>query len=347
MKASKTRQRILAAMVRWDKDHALAECLAGPAECNGGVIKAHSIQNAVILESLADHGEVFMFRHDKSTLLKLQRIGRKRASVFTGFCQYHDTRLFREIDFGASVRFDPASDRQRCLLALRAASRTYWAKYNQMLFNTSALRLCRESRIGALQELLNLDTNDAASWAKYALVRIPPRLLGVQRAKARLERTYKSLLHQATIGKYHLFDNLVLSIDSKPVAAAAEVFNPEFDLLGRRIGTTQLNEDVADVACSVFYLAGKTWCTMSYHRRFKDKLLGWRNQFEGMHPTLFGDVLAKLLVIHFENAAFSPMRIDKMPPSEVATMEQVFRTTINGAVPYTSVPHLHLFDGYT
>ena len=58
---------------------------------------------------------------------------------------------------------------------------------------------------------------------------------------------------------------------------------------------------------------------------------------------LLDEVLAKMLVIHFENAAFSPARIDSMSPSQVALMEGVFRSTLNGAVPYMDVPDIELF----
>lgn len=68
-------------------------------ECSEKIIKAHSIQNNKILNRIAENGLVYMpcpkFDNPFETMTKY---GRKEATIFTGFCSYHDKILFQPIE---------------------------------------------------------------------------------------------------------------------------------------------------------------------------------------------------------------------------------------------------------
>ena len=67
--------------------------------CSERIIHAHSIQNNKILARIADNGMVFMPTVKPELTFSLQNeYGRKEASVFTGFCGYHDKRVFQPIE---------------------------------------------------------------------------------------------------------------------------------------------------------------------------------------------------------------------------------------------------------
>ncbi|MBQ2864276.1 MAG: SEC-C domain-containing protein [Clostridia bacterium] len=76
------------------------ECLHPDKEhCSEKIIGAHSIQNNKILSKIADNGILYMPCPKPDLSFSLQtKYGRKEASVFTGFCGYHDKITFQPIE---------------------------------------------------------------------------------------------------------------------------------------------------------------------------------------------------------------------------------------------------------
>ena len=67
--------------------------------CSEKIIKAHSIQNNKILARISDNGKVYMPAAKPELHFQLQKeYGRKEASVFTGFCGFHDKTVFQPIE---------------------------------------------------------------------------------------------------------------------------------------------------------------------------------------------------------------------------------------------------------
>ena len=63
------------------------------------IIQAHSIQKNKILNHIATNGYVKSYDNIKSLFTRdLELIGIKNASTFFGFCNFHDTILFSEIE---------------------------------------------------------------------------------------------------------------------------------------------------------------------------------------------------------------------------------------------------------
>ena len=99
------------------------KCLSPEMNCNKAAIKAHSIQNARILEQLSEDGHIIALQMkpgDDGPILQFAKIGRNLASTFTGLCAEHDADIFREID---QEKFDPRNSRQKFLLAYRAITK--------------------------------------------------------------------------------------------------------------------------------------------------------------------------------------------------------------------------------
>lgn len=72
--------------------------------CIDKLIGSHSIAKSAILKSIEDNGKVMTWISSPFNLLKNKgvvkpvEIGIAKASVFGGFCEYHDRELFKEID---------------------------------------------------------------------------------------------------------------------------------------------------------------------------------------------------------------------------------------------------------
>ncbi len=80
------------------------ECMhpAAPNDCNGNIVRAHTVQRSGALSLIAEDGHVLTLGLDpdmaNGRLVVAQRIGISRASTFTGFCSVHDKQLFAPIE---------------------------------------------------------------------------------------------------------------------------------------------------------------------------------------------------------------------------------------------------------
>lgn len=97
-------------------------------ECSGPIKNAHTLQNNRILNRIQEHGHVYRITGEFDKKLEyrpvFKKISRNKASTFRGFCDYHDTTLFREIEQKQYVN----SDKQNFLFALRALTLQYHDK---------------------------------------------------------------------------------------------------------------------------------------------------------------------------------------------------------------------------
>ncbi|MBN2377185.1 MAG: SEC-C domain-containing protein [Sedimentisphaerales bacterium] len=73
---------------------------ANDENCKGDICKAHSVQRA-LLDKIAENSHVFGWNLDmleNTSDSKPRSIGINEASIFTGFCNYHDTKIFEPIE---------------------------------------------------------------------------------------------------------------------------------------------------------------------------------------------------------------------------------------------------------
>jgi hypothetical protein len=94
-------------------------CLEPTMQCTQPAIRAHSIQNAQTIALLEGKDHVIAWQPQFSEAgpdIALRKIGRNEASTFRGFCNQHDTDLFRPLD---TKPLDLADREQLFLLAYR------------------------------------------------------------------------------------------------------------------------------------------------------------------------------------------------------------------------------------
>lgn len=110
------------------KNTRIKECIfPDHTKCEGKIIDAHSIQNSKILLKLAEGGHVFMLspKNDSS-----HEYGRNEASIFNGFCKYHDQVVFQPIEDGPFY----GSPIQIFLYTYRAFAFSYLKRREAVLF---------------------------------------------------------------------------------------------------------------------------------------------------------------------------------------------------------------------
>jgi hypothetical protein len=133
--------------------------------CKGKIKKAHSIQKEKILsqleENVNNNNVVYSFDHftDKNELVPL---GKNSATIFTGFCDYHDSKVFSPIEnFDLSL-----SNEQLFLFTYRAFAYSFHQiveQFNYMRSNGKVIQMMPKQLILAEQAL-------TSHWLKKYLV---------------------------------------------------------------------------------------------------------------------------------------------------------------------------------
>lgn len=98
-------------------------CLEPSMSCGNKAIKAHSVQNANVLDLLNENGHLIAFKiwtGDAGPEAKMKKIGRNEATTFTGLCAHHDREIFLPID---TKEFCSKDMEQLFLLAYRSVTR--------------------------------------------------------------------------------------------------------------------------------------------------------------------------------------------------------------------------------
>lgn len=100
------------------------------SECEGGIIKAHTVTKSSSLKSIAKNGKVYGLKITLDNIrkhkgkLQPELIGINQASIFTGFCKKHDNDLFSIIE---KQSFE-LSQEAVFKLAYRSFSKEFYAK---------------------------------------------------------------------------------------------------------------------------------------------------------------------------------------------------------------------------
>lgn len=213
---------------------------AGPGECVGPIVRAHTIQRAGGLYRIAVGGHVYGFCPDiarlpnSGGLFMPQRIGIKQASTFTGFCATHDSQLFRPIE----TRLFSGTPEQSALLGYRAVCREMFAKKVAMRGASVIKKLDRGKAMEDQIFLQQLAVDHEAGLRA-----------GLQDVTA-FKGAYDSMIAAtdfSSAGHY------IVSLDRVPDIMCSGVFAPEADFCGGSLQKLYpLDEPVDHVAFSLF-----------------------------------------------------------------------------------------------
>jgi hypothetical protein len=98
-----------------------SRCFAPGVDCKNDAIRAHSVQNARVMDLLSEDGHVvaphLRLHKRKPPSVEFARTGRNWATTFTGLCAAHDQQLFAPIE---NQKLDFTSPQHLFLLSYRA-----------------------------------------------------------------------------------------------------------------------------------------------------------------------------------------------------------------------------------
>jgi len=199
-----------------------SHALAGPKGCSSKITKAHTVQRQGGLAAIAVEGHVVAVKPTMEDMVKHsgnpppRLVGLKSASTFPGFCNKHDSELFRPVE-GKQISFDVNA---AFLLSYRAVAYERFTKFSTLSF---------------LKTFQRMD----AGKSYFEQVQIQQYIniirAGITRGMSDIEswkREYDCRLVQGTVDGFYFcfvpFNKLL------PVAACG-AFHVEFDFAGRRL----------------------------------------------------------------------------------------------------------------
>lgn len=126
---------------RWKKIYRTPICLA-QGECGGVIGKSHTISVATSLKYVGENEHVLvrqvnLFGHSAQEVLGLKKLSIHDALTFQGFCNRHDTDLFRSLDRSQFM----ATPEQLFMQAYRCDCREYYFKACQVQASLDATQV--------------------------------------------------------------------------------------------------------------------------------------------------------------------------------------------------------------
>jgi hypothetical protein len=285
------------------------ECFHKDSNCSSKIIFAHSIQNNRILKKISHNGEVLCFSvtedNDNNDIkLLLSRTGRKKATTFTGFCNFHDTKLFTPIELN---NYHDGNEQQQFLFAYRALAKEYHAKKMAVKLVDSAISQLPQDRKALLG---NFQRNQ-----KVTLYQLEQ---DKQLFNSALEEDNFDIIYTRIMKFHHEYH-----------IAVSSAFTVEKDLNGKNINNfSDLETDMKYLYLTIFPQNGKTYVLLSCLRKYKKYLSPLMNQIQDKSINERKRILSNILAIHVENLAISPSKWEQISEDKRSIFQKLFQDTV-------------------
>ncbi len=200
---------------RLKKIHRRPICLAN-GECGGVIGRSHTISEAMSLKSISENDHVLvrqinLFGKTEDELLAFKNLSVHEALAFPGFCNHHDTTLFKSLDQSPFI----ATPEQLFMQAYRCACREYYFKACQIEAFPDA------NQIAELQGLRKEDKYKLSPEAEIIKIAMNRGFADVAYHKDKFE----SLLSN---NDFRRLQSYIIYGKSSPVLACAGSFAPDF-----------------------------------------------------------------------------------------------------------------------
>jgi hypothetical protein len=285
----------------------LARCFAPPMTCVQPAIRAHSIQNAGVLDLLSENGHVVapVLRLDPKTgpSVQLKRVGRNQATTFAGLCSEHDASIFEPIE---KSPLDLSNPEHRFLLAYRTTHYELHATGSV----ASQVQTFHAQRV----ELGLEPQNEATPSSIFAVERLYVSWLTF-RYKAELDMAY--LERRFDILEHEL---LILDVDA-PTLAASSFFSlgtreeDHRDLIG--VCATIAPVSAERTAVLISYLPRDAAYVRATYARVLSAT-GEQQKYE----------VSRMILNHAENFVLAPSFVDSWTTTKTSAVLDLFLRTL-------------------
>lgn len=296
----------------------------GLGDCDGGVIKAHTVSRGPNLAKIAKNGHVLQYGASIPDMkknggkLSVKRIGIKDASVFHGFCSKHDREIFSCIENEAF-----AGRPDQCLaVAYRTMSRELYGK--------DAGAHLRETLRGADKGLQPFE--------QFMFQTMLDDIdTGNEAARRELKATHDALTAALVGARTDTLSSVIFEFAAPLPFMFAGAWSPFTDLHGSEIQKGFADELLEQVFVSSF--AGKTSAMICVSWRNIDGAPGKviADQLEELPDESRASACLQFVMKHVENVFFNPDWFGALDEKQKERLDQL---AADGIDPMGSVPSM-------
>jgi hypothetical protein len=283
-------------------------------ECSKKIVKAHSISKSSSLKEIAVDGHVLTFfmaqRKKDNTNLEPIEVGINKASIFNGFCEVHDKKLFSPFE---DKPFNSSS--YHCFLIMyRTISRELFVK---------------ESSKGTFGLMKEMDKGKELIYQEYIQERYQHfnenndlTISDLSYMKSNLD---KILISQ----EYNNLEHFIIELETPPKVMASAIGGISFGFDGSLIQDISQDPNVIpDYLCTnSFSSDGKGYIVLSWlieHKVSNQELIETLKS----SPSI-PDSILMLIISHIENVYISPVWWNDLSDNNQRNLTELYK---NGAV---------------
>lgn len=282
-------------------------CLWPGENCKSQAIRAHSVQNNGVLDSLCHNGHVIMPKlkvsFSKPPEFRFCEVGRNKATTFTGLCSDHDRELFRPIEINA---IDIKNTNHLFLLSYRAVLKEAHAS------RKSAFDIQSNYILGTEKGLFPKDEPSA------------PGMLAVdQMMAAYLIEETKIEYEKAFLTKdWSCVGHDVLEIDASPSIAVNAMFSTDL--------WSEVYDGPAFAILNIFPSNGKTAVVFSYLKQNRAQIHDAFITILNSNGRYREYELSKLILRKCENFVISPHLFNQFGKKQKDAIANYYERNIAG-----------------
>jgi hypothetical protein len=275
--------------------------------CAEPAIRAHSVQNARVLDLLAKDGHVVApnLRIDahRGPSIDLKSVGRNRATTFAGLCSSHDRSIFAPIE---TAPIDLQDREHLFLLAYRAT-----------FYEVHATAAVAVQFQGFYQKRVELGIDPKSDLS-------PAGWFATERLMVAYETfQYKSIFDEAYIARnFDALEHDLITLDvERPTLAACTLFST---------GTSEARDDLTRICMTILPLnKTRTIALLSYLPEDAGRARAELSRVLSSSGAYQKYELSRRLLNHCQNFVLAPTFVDSWTPEKRSRIIDLFARTVD------------------
>lgn len=296
------------------------------SNCSKKPIKAHSIQKNKILKHISINGKVISGDIQKTLFTQeFEEVGINSASTFFGFCNYHDTSIFSEIENQDYIE----SQEQNFLYAYRACALEYVKKIEASCLYKAALKRFKNGP----QEIKLKKMSRGADLGLGDLTKI-------------LVDFSNELIKQRDIRNYNIIYTQRFTLQYEALMAVNSFFYIQYDFEGNLINDLSNPSKIpAPIFLNIFPQNGKTIILFSCLSKDQNIYRNILSNLDNISNSRIEYFFSNLIINHCENLFMSPLKYKMISKKMRILFVKKFMKTIREKYPpdYLTSGSMNLF----
>ena len=283
------------------------ECIFYDKEsCKGKIIGAHTLQNNGVLTKLSEKNHVMMIKPlvDKfGGKIEFEKVGRNKATTFSGFCKEHDDKVFTEIEKEPYT----GTEKQKFLYAYRAFAQEYHKKERLMKSVQKSFKIKPSI----------LRCNGAPHIGNYRYRQL--EMYDINEYKKRFDEAFR-------LNNFSILEHFEILIENEYDFAVTSMFTLITDIENKVINDTYSKKFERMKSCfiTVVPLENKTLILLSWLKEDSDVFKSYKEMLENLNESELKRYLNNMLPRYTENIIFSPRLIESWSDEEKKEFKKVF-----------------------